>query len=216
MGRKQILVKALAICMSVATFSVASVSSAQAKCTVQHVPGASAALDHKKPINQSVLDRAVLAEINYHRCLRNRQPLQFAPQMRGAALGHSAWMAQEGELSHNSRLRGKRTVVDRMQSEDISARSYAENLALVPLYQLQGRFRVLNYRTCQFVSANGQQIQPHSYASLSRRVVGLWMESRGHRRNILDPKLRFLSSAAVVDNSSGYCGDLYITQVFAG
>ena len=55
----------------------------------------------------------------------------------------------------------------------------------------------------------------HSYASLARRAVAVWMASPGHRRNILDPALRRVAGAAAIQPGP-HCGRVWLTQTFAG
>ncbi|MEO0653955.1 MAG: CAP domain-containing protein, partial [Pseudomonadota bacterium] len=68
---------------------------------------------------------------------------------------------------------------------------------------------------CIFADRQGQQIPPHSYASLAQRVVTLWLDSPGHRRNILAPNVSAMA-AGTAFSQSDTCGDFWITQVFVG
>ncbi|MBT8455074.1 MAG: hypothetical protein KJO15_03130, partial [Alphaproteobacteria bacterium] len=55
----------------------------------------------------------------------------------------------------------------------------------------------------------------HSYATLAREVVTMWIDSPGHRRNILDRNVTAMSTGAAVSQSRA-CGDVWLTQIFVG
>ena len=77
-------------------------------------------------------------------------------------------------------------------------------------------FRIHDAAACGFATASGQPIPPHSYNSLARTMVGLWMKSSGHRRNILDPKVSMVATAVGFAAGAPYCGQFYLSQDFAG
>ena len=68
---------------------------------------------------------------------------------------------------------------------------------------------------CRFASQSGDPLPAHSYASLARHAVGLWMGSSGHRKNILNPQVTRVSTAAAFGNGQ-YCGQFWLTQNFVG
>ena len=162
------------------------------------------------------MDRAIRAEANYQRCLKNRGPLQPLSLLRDPAQTHSYWMARAETLSHSSSIAGRRTLQERISSTGLPVRSAAENLAQVPLYDLTPRFRVVDAASCRFASPSGRYLGRHSYESFARKVVDLWMKSPGHRRNLLSRSTSYMAAAAVLDPQARHCGDIYVTQIFAG
>lgn len=168
-------------------------------------------------INQAMLDAAVRAEVNYHRCRAGLRPLGPAnTALVQVAAAHSRWMAQSRTLSHRSTVAGKSSLKDRIRAANIRARAGAENIGMVHRYRLDGqRFRILDSQQCRFASQSGDPLPAHTYASLARHAVGLWMGSSGHRKNILNPQVTRVSTAAAF-GSGQYCGQFWLTQNFVG
>jgi uncharacterized protein YkwD len=168
-------------------------------------------------VDQRLLDAAVRAEVNYHRCRAGLRPLGPAQTaLVQVAATHSHWMARSRNLSHRSTVQGHASLTDRIRSANVQARRGAENIGMVHRYQIDGRnFRILDSASCSFASQTGQPLPAHSYASLARHAVTLWMNSPGHRRNILDPGVTRVSTAAAFGDGR-YCGQFWLTQNFVG
>lgn len=196
--------------------TIAFGSAAYAGCARLVVSGADQTMPAKGALNQGLLERALLAEVNYRRCRIGRDALSPISKLREPARNHSAWMAGAMRLSHRSSVAGRATPADRVRSAGLRPRAYAENLAQIPLYNLTPRFRVVDQARCRFVTPGGRRVGLHSYASFAYKVVALWMESPGHRRNLVSRKTTHLASAAVVNPRSNYCGDIFVTQIFVG
>lgn len=172
-----------------------------------------------KNINQSLLDRAVRDEVNFHRC---RAGLGQVSDVSGSGLAnqaqkHSQWMARTQQLTHRSTVAGAATLRDRFKRARVNYRTGSENIGMVHRYQIDNRrFKVLDSGNCKFATYEGEALPAHSYASLARHVVSLWMNSPGHRRNILDKSVKRVETAVAFDPSSKYCGRFWLTQNFIG
>lgn len=168
-------------------------------------------------IDQSLLDAAVRAEVNYHRCRAGLRPLgQAENTLSRVAAAHSQWMARSRTLSHRSSVPGKSSLKDRIKSANIKFRAGSENIGMVHRYRIDGMsFRILDSGSCKFASHQGENLSAHTYASLARHAVSLWMNSKGHRKNILDPKVTRVSTAAAFGDGQ-YCGQFWLTQNFVG
>lgn len=167
-------------------------------------------------IDQDLLDRAILAEANFHRCQNDLQNLKPLSVLRDPAKDHSDWMAKRQKLSHKSTVRGRRTLRDRVGSTGLATRAAAENLALLPLFDLTPRFRIVDSKGCLFTSPDGTRLTPHSYESFAEKVVAMWMDSPGHRRNLLSRSTSHMAAAASVRSERKSCGTVYVTQLFVG
>ena len=169
-------------------------------------------------IDQRLLSQAVRGEVNYHRCRAGLPPVAGA----GAGLsrevhGHSRWMAKRQTLSHKSTVRGRATLKQRFQAAGLNVRTGSENIGMVHRYRIDNkRFQVVDAAQCKFRLSDGQSLPAHSYASLARHIVGLWMQSPGHRRNILDPEARKVSTGVAFDPKAKFCGRFWLTQSFIG
>ena len=169
-------------------------------------------------INQSLLDQAVRAEVNYHRCRAGLPKVGSAGNgLTNQALKHSVWMARTQQLTHKSTVAGHATLKQRIKKANVSFRTGSENIGMVHRYQIDNRrFKILNSSSCQFATYEGKPLPAHSYASLARHAVNLWMDSPGHRRNILDKRVTKMSAAVAFDPKAKYCGRFWLTQNFIG
>ncbi|MCO6384084.1 CAP domain-containing protein [Oceanicola sp. 502str15] len=200
-----------------AMMTVASLSTAANACTRAAVPGAEATINPAR-LDQPLLDAAIASEVNHQRCRNGLSALSGAPALRAPALDHARWMAASGTLSHHSTRPGRATVKARILSSGLRIRRGSENIARVALYKVEGRtgYRIVDAAACAFATPAGQPIGRHSYASVARYTVGLWMNSPDHRVNILGRKYKIAASAVALDPKGRACGSLFIAQNFAG
>lgn len=193
------------------------VAGSAAACSRAGVPGAQAAIHAEGRIDQGLVDAAIRAEINYHRCRAGLPALAEAKGLRKVAGQHAKWMARARSLSHHSKTPGQTTATARLKASGLRFRAGSENIGQIARFQIDGRsFRIADSTACGFLGGNGQAIPPHSYASLARTIVSLWMESSAHRRNILDRKVSRLGSGLGFDARAPYCGNYYVSQSFSG
>ena len=132
------------------------------------------------------------------------------------AMKHSDWMARKNKLSHTNSIKGFKSLGDRVRSTNVPYRAAAENIVAVHQYQIDNkRFKIVDRRSCQF-AINGKLVRAHSYASLARHSVNLWMDSPGHRKNILSPKVDSMAIGVAYSDTRKYCGKFWLTQNFLG
>lgn len=205
------------LCLGLATTMIPTEADAAQGCRRASVSGASKTIDPGR-INQRLLNAALVAEINYLRCRRNLPQLSATTGLHKAAVSHSRWMAKSRRLTHNSSIRGKQTPSQRIRATGGKIRMGSENIAKVSYYRLDevGRFRIGNGGRCDFSTSSGARITPHSYDSLAKYVANLWYTSSGHRKNLLDGRARMIGTGAGFDARARNCGDIYLTQAFAG
>ncbi len=167
-------------------------------------------------INQDRLDRAIRAEVNYHRCRAGLPKLGDAGQgLAKQAKRHSQWMARSQQLTHRSTVAGAATLKQRVKASGVKFKTGSENIGMVHRYKIDNRrFKIKGQ--CQFATYEGQSLPAHSYASLARHAVDLWMNSPGHRKNILDRRVKRVSTAVAFDPNAQYCGRFWLTQNFIG
>ncbi|MDJ1009570.1 MAG: CAP domain-containing protein [Paracoccaceae bacterium] len=198
-----------------ALFATATIAEA---CT-RNIPARAAEIVvPTKRINQGLFDAAVRAEVNYHRCRAGLRPVGDAGSgVAGVARGHSNWMASRQVLSHRSTIPGKASLSQRIKSTGVQYRTGSENIGMVHRYRIDNRrFKILDSGSCKFATYDGRPLPAHSYASLARHIVQLWMESPGHRKNILDRRATRTAVAVAFDPRAQYCGRYWVTQNFIG
>lgn len=171
----------------------------------------------KDRIDQRLLDQAIRAEVNFHRCRAGLGPLGHGgANLSKIATTHSVWMAKKKKLSHRNSIKGLESLAERIRAAGVGRWGGAENIVMVHRYQIDNkRFKTLDRRQCQF-AAGGKMIAQHSYASLARHAVDLWMKSPGHRQNILSTKWNRMVVAIAYAPSRRYCGEYWLTQNFVG
>ena len=195
--------------------AIAIAATTASACTRDYPAGASEMVPAR--VDQKLLDAVVRAEVNYHRCRAGLRPLGPAKSaLVEVAEAHSRWMARARTLSHRSGVAGASSLTERIRAANVEASKGAENIGMVHRYRIDGQhFRIVDGASCSFASRSGERLDAHSYASLARHAVGLWMNSSGHRRNILDPGVTRVSTAAAFGDGQ-YCGQFWLTQNFVG
>lgn len=208
--------KLIAACLGAAMLF--SLPSAAEACSRTVSKAASQTVVPTGRIDQSLLDDAIRAEVNLHRCRAGLRALGDAGRgVSKQAQEHSVWMAKTQQLTHRSTVPGAATLQQRLKNSGLRVKAGSENIGMVHRYQIDNRrFRILNSASCQFATYEGQSLPAHSYASLARHIVNLWMNSPGHRKNILDRKVTKVSTAVAFDPNAQYCGRFWLTQNFVG
>lgn len=172
-------------------------------------------LNVKAP-DQALFSEAVTRLVNQERCNRGLALMNTSGVLTQAALGHSVDMVAKNFFSHTSPTRGRKTMRARLKKGGVSYRRAAENIAQFSVYAFGGqRFVIRDAAQCKFESS-GKPVPKHSYASLAQVTMNGWMNSTGHRRNILDPKLSEVGTAVAVKRDAPHCGQTLITQNFSG
>lgn len=185
------------------------------------LPPGGPALDRQiepEGIDQWLFAEAVLREVNAIRCERGMAPLAHDPALSRAAAYHAGDMALRGFLDHVSPVPGRRTPADRLDQAGADYRRVAENIATTSLYAFDGRrFLIRDRARCDFsFTRGGPPVPRRTYAGAAHRLVAGWMDSRGHRRNILDPEVTRHGAGAAFRPDPETCGELLAAQVFAG
>lgn len=168
-------------------------------------------------VNYALLQAAIFFRTNEIREQHDLHALQYSENVEQAALNHSNDMVEHDFFSHTSPVPGRRTVSDRLAEVGIGG-PFAENLTQVfsiqyeagrPVYPLSGDGQV-SYQH------SGDPIPVHTYASISEVALEQWMNSSGHRRNILLERMNFMAiGAARFTNDEFYNIDMFaITQNF--
>lgn len=128
------------------------------------------------------LEDRILALVNQERASAGLKPLSFSPQLAKAARQHSAAMAQAEFFEH--RGEGEPGLFDRVTASGMDTDHVGENI----------------FETSEGVSG-----------AVADECVQMWMQSEGHRLNMLSPD--FDKTGIAVDVSRN--GENYITEDFA-
>lgn len=171
-------------------------------------------------IDYKLLHAAVFYATNRARQQHDRQPFKHSPALEMAATGHSQAMTQHNFFSHTSVVPGMESMSQRLNKAGIPAGYTAENIA---------QFSGLNYTAGKAVytpatnggyfsyTPKGTPLRPRTYAEVGETVVQQWMDSPGHRQNILNPALNYLGVGLSAFEKKSFYNMLYFnaTQNFS-
>jgi uncharacterized protein YkwD len=141
----------------------------------------------EKNVDYPLLNAAVFYATNEIRIKHGRKFLEYAPELEKAAWLHSKDMVEKNFFSHKNPYDSKkRTPEQRGRLAGIKNPKIAENIASGfgidyragrPVYKRgPGKFSY---------TPSGRILPNHTYLSLADALVKQWMNSPGHRRNIL-------------------------------
>jgi len=167
-------------------------------------------------INHDLFNAAVLILTNNERCSRGRSELRTTQSVFSAAVAHAEYMAENQQYDHVMNVRGARNVTEWLRRQNTSFRRTGENIDKHFLPILNG-VSYIPLGNCNFnYTATGTRVPKHTYRTLAQTVVASWMGSPGHRANLLERRYDRMGAAFGLSRGGQFCGDLYISQVFAG
>ena len=151
-------------------------------------------------IHYPLLNAAIFYATNQMRNKHGMAPFIHAQSLEEAAFMHASDMVRLNFFSHtNPHEPKKRTFSQRLAMYDVEQGYRAENISemfgiryeqgrsLIPPDETGGEFR--DFET-------GKSIPKHTYLSFASALLGGWMNSSGHRANILNSKLIYLGCGA--------------------
>jgi uncharacterized protein YkwD len=170
-------------------------------------------------INYPLLHAAIFYETNQERIKAGVTALKFHQSLEAAAYGHALDMRTYDFFSHTSVVKGKEGVGDRARLAGFDWTRVGENIAIsfgiaykasTPVYTPDQNGGYFSYEY------KGNPILPHTYLSFAKAVVNQWMNSPGHRANMLNVNYSYLGiGAAHFSDESFYMMDkFYGVQVF--
>lgn len=152
-------------------------------------------------IDLAVFDRSLLSAAIFHETNRQRRQLGLPlfrplPQAVEAADLQANWNSVAARADHKNPIPGLESVMDRVRHTGLYPAKVAENLAMTPLYDVGDSteigIRHDGVRTIYVSPVTGEPLSVHTYASFATSVVLRWMNSPGHRANIVDPAHQYI------------------------
>lgn len=172
------------------------------------------------------IDRQILNKTNDERRANGLKPFAPHTKLHQMAVKHSEQMLQHHFFSHENPFNPElRHLVDRLNNvkDDRFAgfRTVGENIAMCPTLQGKGMFHVrIEGGVPHYINMKGNEIPLYSVEGFAKSVVDEWMNSPGHRANILNPEFEYLGCGCagykehLGDTASIYY--YYLTQNFGG
>jgi uncharacterized protein YkwD len=157
-----------------------------------------AAIDPDR-LDPALLSSAIHEQTDLRRRKEGKPRLERDARLDEAARMHAAAMARHNYLSHTDPHRSeRRTPADRARLAGFRPRFLAENVATHFAIQYESGRKVIPVNTrdgTRFSYRPGAPpIPPHTYGSFAASLLDSWMESPGHRENILSDDPNFFGS----------------------
>lgn len=160
--------------------------------------------------NEALLSRLVFDLTNVERRRFKLSEFENNQSLHASATGHSRDMAARNYFEHKSKgiFRGT-APQDRMKAAGYAPSMSAENIAMIPTFNSQ--------RTQSYGGGAPQVIETdyNSYNRLAAYSTQQWMESPGHRKNILNPQLKEMGVGVAIGMKDNV-PYVYLTQNFGG
>lgn len=167
-----------------------------------------------RTFNAALLEQGIFDAVNRVRVRHGLRPLAPDQGLARAARAHSADMGARGFFSHDTPRSFMRKVSfgDRLRTQGVQIPSLAENIAMLPLVRSR---RVTTQYDEQGHRVRQVEENRSSYSELAKWAVQQWMDSPGHRKNILNPHLTRMGMGAALGVRKGE-EYVYLTQDFGG
>lgn len=209
------LVTLIAICALGAIWTTAALAS-QGSCNTQLSRTADSRTVSADALDQGLFNDAILYYVNIERCNRGLTPLRSDNKLIRATSQHSRHMASNAYVSHKSQQSGYRNLRDRLAKARVNYRVAGENVIKSFVFAFNRQAVGGDRANCKFnYKSNGNPVPRHTYDTLAKDLVALWMASATHRKNILHRDYRRAGATFGVDADLNYCGTVYAAQNFA-
>jgi uncharacterized protein YkwD len=140
-----------------------------------------------KVIDYRLLGAAIFWVSNEMRASNDRSELIYSDPLETAAFLHARYMATQRVLSHeNAQDRKRKTAQDRARLAGVENPFIAENVLF-----------------------NSHFSEPLSYLELADKIVGIWMKSPPHRKNMLSESAFNLGCGVYINED-----EIYASQSF--
>lgn len=153
------------------------------------LPIANRPIDLKK-IDYALLNAAIFYATNWQRDRNYQKPLKYSAALEKAAFEHSKDMVQHNFFSHRSPVEGRETHDKRIRAAGVFGGYMGENIHYHYLFA-------------------------DTYWNEAKKIVISWMNSPGHRRNILNGSYQYIGCGAYIGNLDGRSNAIVATQNFA-
>jgi uncharacterized protein YkwD len=147
-----------------------------------------------------LLDAAIFHLTNQSRTEQNIPPFRYFDALHKAAQLHSTLMIDLNFCAHyNSINLYYYFPLDRVREFDKAIPLISENIAEYPLIKSTPVYCLEKQKEGNWVfyaCKTRELLQPYAYLEFAKMVVGKWMDSPPHRKNILSEDYQYLGCAA--------------------
>ena len=177
---------------------------------------------HPENLNRTLLEQTLIYFTNQERNKHSLKTCVYEKKLRETSRAHSGEMARLNYFAHESPVQKNRSLDDRMRNggmwrEDMSI-FFGENIGVdyflamagVPFYEKEA-----DGETILIDSEREEPIEYQTYWEFAKKMVKNWMNSPGHRKNILKAKFSRIGIGAAGGIFHKYPA-IYVTQNFFG
>lgn len=171
-------------------------------------------------IDYRLLHAAIFYETNRQRKKHHLPVFKHSRALEQAAYEHSKDMVEHEFFSHTSPLTGKKSFPDRLSLVGLDVGYRAENIAIAFALEYEsGRPVFTPVQNGGYFSYTwkGVPLDYRTYLDLADTVVQQWMNSPGHRKNILGINYNYLGVGAAFYRKKEFynIGAFKVTQNFS-
>ncbi len=172
-------------------------------------------------VDYSLLQAAIFFYTNQFRASKNLKPLAYQPNLSKASQYHTRQMGDKHFYDHINRVnRNMRTALDRARNFGFLGGAVGENIALEFLLDYKAEASYWHQTTPNGIKyyygdsgSNKGYIPAHTYLSLGKSIVLAWINSPGHRANMLNKEFKFLGVGVCLEPETQ--GNANIPRIFA-
>lgn len=184
----------------------------------RELPGVKARIDFAD-YNLTLMAAAIFHESNRVRRQMGLRAFRHLSKLDAAADSQASMGALLVEVSHHNPLPSLAWVRERVQAVGLKPLIVAENIALTPTLDAGARKGGIGLRSEEdkrafFDTQTGREFPQLTYAGFAAAVVRQWMDSPGHRANLVNPELHYLGCSARWRKDYSGLDQLYSVQVF--
>ncbi len=172
-------------------------------------------------VDYNLLQAAIFFYTNQYRVSKRLKPVEFQPNLGNAAMYHTKEMGDKRFYDHvNRKDRTMRTAMDRAQKFGYSGGAIGENLALEFVLNYKAESSYWHERSANTIKYyygdsghNKGYVPQHTYLSLGKSIVQAWINSPGHRENLLHKEFKYLGVGVYLEPETQ--GNTNIPRIFA-
>ena len=172
---------------------------------------------HLEEIDHSLLQAAIFHATNDERKVRGLPAFIFSKEAEAAASFHAKDMVKLKFYSHTSPVKSRKTLLDRLSAQGINPHYFGENIGKTFGIQYEEGQKIIKPKIPgefrYWENPQAGPIPPPTYVSFARKIVKLWMDSPGHRQNILNKHFTHLGCGTFADFEKKFYNAPYIMAV---
>ncbi len=166
-------------------------------------------------LDRELLEAAIFFASNEARTSENEKPLHFNKHLKKAARFHVDYLEDKKIVDHLNRHNRKyREPKDRIQKFGGNFRSTSENLALIATLNLAEGGQYFENSKGEKVNRDNEPLEALTYSELARKVVDGWMNSAGHRKNLLGNYTHLGCGVSKISFDKDGIPEIYFAQNF--